>query len=553
MADKQLKLKRALVSMAGRRFGSMLSDGVVVRISNALFKSSLVKGAKTVYAKPISKFEIRKGEKWVVWGKEKGTFLNVLGNRYLCEPPLSLQYGRTRESAPHVEQVSFKGVMPTAHLSARYEHFKDEFDQTCKKFILDNAIGSNAVSYDVETTGRKVNMKLYDKLIKELKLTELQDRWAMGLSNGQMRRARLAYSLLKEPDILLIDDPFLGLDPTATSIISKFLKNYQDEQNCSIIVGLRVQDEIPQWCTHICYPDENEGILFQGPIDKFQEQIVNIREKRALELQMQKGSTVYSVEDLLSSHPMYKKPHHEIVRMPHTLELKGLEVQYKGSPVLQDLHWQVAPGSKWHIRGDNGTGKSTLLSLITAEHPQSWNSKVVENGEPRRTGRTNYFDINQRIGMSSPELHAILLKNAGDRLNAKEAIATGFHDASSNNFIPTWKHLDHTKQLLIEMFLNYFHLENMEKTPIGQLSVSDQKLILFIRSLIKMPEVLILDEAFSGMDWEPMMRCHELLNRWPGTVFVVSHVGEETPICDHYLRLIAPGDYEIGDVNHDDL
>lgn len=68
-----------------------------------------------------------------------------------------------------------------------------------------------------------------------------------------------------------------------------------------------------------------------------------------------------------------------------------------------------------------------------------------------------------------------------------------------------------------------------------------------------MPEVLILDEAFSGMDWEPMMRCHELLNRWPGTVFVVSHVGEETPICDHYLRLIAPGDYEIGDVNHDDL
>lgn len=529
----------------------MLSDSFVVRISNALFKTSLAKGAKTVFNKRISQFEILPDEKWVIWGKDKGKFLNVLGNRYLCEPPLSLQYGGARGTVPQVAQVSFKGVMPTAHLSARYEHFKDEFDQTCRKFILDNAIGSNAVSYDVETTGRKVNMELYDKLVRELKLTDLQDRWAMGLSNGQMRRARLAYSLLKEPDILLIDDPFLGLDPTAASVISQFLRSYQDEQNCAVIIGLRVQDEIPQWCTHICCADEQEGILFQGPIAQFQHRIASIREERELELRKQNSSTAYSVEDLVSSHPMYKKPHHEVIRMPHTLELKGLEVQYKGSPILQDLHWQVAPGSKWHIRGDNGTGKSTLLSLITAEHPQSWNSKVVEGGLARKTGRSNYFDINKRIGMSAPELHAILLKNAGDQLSVKEAIATGFHDASSNNFIPAWKHLDKSKQMLIDIYLDYFHLKNQETAPFGQLNVSDQKLALFIRGLIKMPEVLILDEAFSGMDWEPMMRCHELLSRWPGTVLVVSHVGEETPTCDHYLRLIGPGDYEIGKLDHD--
>ncbi|QLL32710.1 hypothetical protein HG536_0D02320 [Torulaspora globosa] len=531
----------------------MLADGLVVRISDALFKSSLAKNAKPVFPQKIAKFEIKFGEKWAIWGGGKGQFLDVLANKYLCDPPLSLQYGRTQGSAPHVELMAFKGVIPTAHLSARYEHFKDEFDQTCKKFILDNAIGSNAVSYDVSTTDRKVDMALYDKLVDELKLTDLQDRWAMGLSNGQMRRARLAYSLLKEPDMLLIDDPFLGLDSTAASIISKFLANYQSKRRCSVTIGLRIQDAIPQWCTHVCCVDEREGIVFQGPTHELQDQINSMRKRYELEARKHNSSSRYQVEDLVASHPMFRKPQHEVLKMPSTIELRGLEVKYKGVPVLQDLHWDVKPGSKWHIRGDNGSGKSTLLSLITAEHPQSWNSKVIEQGQPRKTGSSNYFDINRRIGMSSPEIHAIVLKNAARDLDIREMISTGFHDASSNNFKPMWTRLSDDKKLLVEMYIKHFNLQELAQTErFSQLNVSNQKLVLFIRSLIKMPQVLILDEAFSGMERGAMMRSHEVLEAWPGTVLVVSHVEEETPKCDHYLRLLAPGNYKVGQISHDE-
>ncbi|QLQ79585.1 hypothetical protein HG537_0C02320 [Torulaspora globosa] len=530
----------------------MVADGIVVRISNALFKSSLAKNAKPVFSQKIAKFEMKFGEKWVIWGGGKGQLLDVIANKYLCDPPLSLEYGKTRRKAPHVELMAFKGVIPTAHLSARYEHFKDEFDQSCKKFILDNAIGSNAVSYDVSTTDRKVDMALYDELVEELKLSELQDRWAMGLSNGQMRRARLAYSLLKEPDILLVDDPFLGLDSTAASIISKFLANYQNKRRCSVTIGLRIQDVIPQWCTHVCCVDEREGILFQGPINELQDEINSMRQRYELEAQRNSSSSRYQVDDLVASHPMFRKPQHEVLKMPSTIELKGLEVKYKGSPVLQDLHWNVKPGSKWHIQGDNGSGKSTLLSLITAEHPQSWNRKVIEQGRPRKTGSSNYFDINKRIGMSSPEIHAIVLKNAARDLNIKEMIATGFHDASSNNFQPLWNQLNDDKKLLIDMYINHFNLQDLAQTHrFNQLTVSNQKLVLFIRSLIKMPQILILDEAFSGMERGAMMLCQELLEAWPGSVLVVSHVAEETPRCDHYLRLVGPGNYKIGQISHD--
>lgn len=508
-------------------------EDFVVRISNALFKSSLAKNALPIFPQRIQHFEVKPHEKWALWGPGKGKFMDILSNKYISDPPLALKYGLGTKF-PRVEKVLFKGVMPTAHLSARYEYFKDEFDQTCKQFILDNATGSIRVSYDVAKTNRQVDMDLYHKLVQELRLVDLQDRWAMGLSNGQMRRARLAYSLLKKPDVLLVDDPFLGLDPTASSIISNFLAHYP----LPIIIGLRYQDQIPDWCTHVCCVESDGRIPFQGAVKNHLAQIDEIRGTRVMSRNAVKDG-MPPVDELISGHPMLKRD----PQVPH-LELKGIDVKYRGEPVLTQMHWKVEPGSHWHIQGNNGTGKSTLLALITAEHPQSWNSKVVEHGVPRKTGQVSYFDINKRIGMSAPELHAVFLKKCSDKLNVREAIATGFHEASSNNFTPIWDHLDAAQQTLIKKYMQYFNLE--EDTLFGDLSVSDQKLVLFIRSLIKMPDLLLLDEAFSGMEQEPMVRCHELLNHWPGTILVVSHVPEETPACQNYLRLISPGKYESG-------
>ncbi|SCV04009.1 LAMI_0H12706g1_1 [Lachancea mirantina] len=515
----------------------------ILKIQNALFKSSLQKSASPVYSRRIKSFQINPGERWVVWGDERSKFLDILGNKYLCDPPLSLDFGRKQGSLVRTEFVKFEGVMPTAHLSARFEFFKDDYDETCEKFIRDDSIGSNAVSYDVKSTNRQVNENLYQYLLDELKLKDLANRWAMSLSNGQMRRARLARSLLKEPDLLLFDDPFLGLDPTATSIISRFLAAYEKSP---VVIGLRIQDQIPSWCTHICCVS-TDGVIFQG---KRAELTSKIEDYRNQNLNLSAHSQKYTIDDLLSSHPLYKKPEHDIIKMADDIELKGLTVMYRGTPVLKDVHWKVAPSSKWHIRGNNGTGKSTLLSLLTADHPQSWNSKLVEAGNPRRTGKSNYFDINKRIGLSSPELHAIFVKNAGKNLSVLESIATGFHDIS-NNFLPCFDGLSDDRKKTIDMFTEYFDLEGKKFVEFNALSVSDQKLILFIRSLVKMPRVLILDEAFSGMDVAPMLRCHDLLNHWPGTVLVVSHIAEETPCCDHYLHLVEPGKYEVGDIDVD--
>lgn len=515
----------------------------VVRIKGGLFKSSLQRSAAPIFSKAINFFEILSHEKWVFWGPGKSKFMDVIGNKYLCEPPLSLSYGQTKGCLPKVEVVKFQGVMPTAHLSARYEFFKDEFDQTCEKFIKDNSVGSNEVEYDVKKSDRVIDMDLYRFLLKELKLEDLEKRWAMGLSNGQMRRARLARSLLKEPDILLVDDLFLGLDPSAAKIISEFMRDYS---RSSIVIGLLLQDHIPEWCTHICCVNE-DGILFQGKRDSVEHHLKEVG-NQYYSKQQGISASQSTIDDLISTHALYNIPHTRISQMPHSFELRGLNVSYRGEDVIKDLYWKIPPGSKWHIRGDNGTGKSTLLSLLTADHPQSWNSRLVENGVPRRTGSTNYFEINRKIGMSSPELHATILNRSGKRLNLVETIATGFHEGT-NNFTPCFDKLSYFQKELIMKYVKFFGLSHISGiTKLEDLSVSDQKLVLFIRSIIKMPEILILDEAFSAMETELMRKCHALLEKWPGTVLVVSHIDEETPRCDNFIKLISPGDYKVGNV-----
>ncbi|KAG7721113.1 hypothetical protein KL949_000845 [Ogataea haglerorum] len=242
-------------------------------------------------------------------------------------------------------------------------------------------------------------------------LKGFEQKYITTLSNGQFRRARIARSLYGKPDLLMVDDPFLGLDPAAKKTVSRVLEH--TGAPTTVCLGLKLEDEIPEWIEKVAIVDHT-GIVESGNRTDLAGALNSVRTAHREQQQQMKSQL-----EAKSYHPQEQTSERSETPL---LEMSDVNVVYRGKPALKNLNWVVRDGEKWHIRGKNGSGKTTLLSLITLDHPQAWNKQIKMNGVPRATGKTNYFDTNKQIGLTSPELHAIFPKH----LTVEQAISTGY-------------------------------------------------------------------------------------------------------------------------------
>jgi len=205
------------------------------------------------------------------------------------------------------------------------------------------------------------------------------------------------------------------------------------------------------------------------------------------------------------------------------VEMDGCKVQYRGKIALGNwtqqttdgskdgLIWTVRRGERWGVFGPNGSGKTTIVSLLCSDHPQSYSLPIKLFGRSRLpkpgTGQRplTFWDIQSRIGHSSPEVHQHMPRN----LTVRQVI----ENAWSETFRARPK-LDSEAKEKVEAALRWFapelhpsyssasheNLSWADDHMFGGLSFSAQRVALFVRSMIKSPDVVVLDEAFSGMD-----------------------------------------------------
>lgn len=174
-----------------------------------------------------------KKEHWAIIGPSlsgKTTFLEILRGQHICVPPIARSFpllsspdigqkGRHhRNPASAIQYVGFAGEgggmnhhgIRGAYLSARYESHREDTDFT----VLDYLRGTTKINSleDAEASAEGENGANLEKAIKDFNLGALITMPMGNLSNGQMRRARIAKALIGRPDVLLLDEPFSKYD-----------------------------------------------------------------------------------------------------------------------------------------------------------------------------------------------------------------------------------------------------------------------------------------------------------------------------------------------------
>lgn len=233
--------------------------------------------------------------------------------------------------------------------------------------------------------------------------------------------------------------------------------------------------------------------------------------------------------------------------------MRNIEIAYFGKVVLSDFSWTIRRSEKWGLFGPNGSGKTTLTSLITSDHPLSYSLDIRHFGRPRlpEAGKPgiSVWDIQSRIGISSPEIHSFFPRY----LSLRRCVRSGFADTFLTPPKMTQDQEEHVASLL-ESFKDLLPEDCSEKawdTPFSDTDLSTQRLALFLRAIAPKRDLVVLDEAFSGMKEKVRNRCFELLKSEEGweegrqAMVVISHASEEVPPgVEKWVRLGEKGGKE---------
>jgi molybdate transport system ATP-binding protein len=307
------------------------------------------------------------------------------------------------------------------------------------------------------------------------------------LSNGEVRRARIARALLVQPEWLILDEPFMGVDAVGRVELAALLGDLVRHGRRLLL--LTRPETVPEWVTHVL-PLERPAPVVAGLLTEPQEPTEGLRSARG-------------------------------DRREAIVEMRQVHVRYGERAVLQDVTWTVRSGERWAVLGPNGSGKSTLLSLICADHPQAYANDLRLFGVQRGSGES-IWEIKQRIGLVSPEFHLYFT----EPLTAVQTAATGFFDAVTLR--RTTPEQDATVRDLFEQF----GVAELLNRPFARLSTGEQRLVLLIRALVKRPPLLVLDEPFQGLDAAFIRRARNWLDRRldpEQTLLFVSHYAGEIP------------------------
>ena len=385
---------------------------------------------------------------------------------------------------------------------AKYITFRDSYgsygdrnffmQQRWNLFTLEGdppSVGEALRQDAVESKDPEAALRRVQELTALFSMEPLLDKPLVTLSSGELRKYQLTRALLGGPEILVVDNPYIGLDPRTRALLTELLTALS--ASMTLVLVLSRPAEIPPFITHIIPVTDGEA-----------------------------------------GEKMPREAYLDSVLPPAVIRLRNVTIRFGERVILDSLNWTVREGEHWALTGANGSGKSTLLSLINADNPQAYAHDIELFGRPRGTGET-IWDIKRKIGFVSPELHRAFRQDA----TALNIVTSGHFDTEG-----LFRKPSEEQKAVARQWMEEFGIGDLAERPFLRLSSGEQRLCLVARAFVKDPPLYILDEPLQGLDEPQRKHVKALLDRYCGapgkTLVMVTHYPEEYPGCiDHSLTL----------------
>ena len=311
------------------------------------------------------------------------------------------------------------------------------------------------------------------------------------MSSGEQKKALLFHILDQKPDYILLDNPFDNLDISFQNSLKTLL---QEQAGKSLLIQLasRKSDMLPII--------QNFAKVIDGKLWVINEDI----QREDDEPTMSSGSIPPAIEPI----PFKGET---------LITFEKVSVSYGEKHVLKDIDWEVKTGEFWQLIGNNGTGKTTILSMITGDNPKAFGQEIYLFGKKKGSGES-VWDIKEKIGYFSPAM----TDSFSGRHSVENMLISGLMDSIGLYIKPT-----ETQKRIIKDWLVLIRLWDSKNIQFNDLSLGDQRLVMTVRAMVKHPPLLILDEPTSGMDDASASLLVALVNKiaeeTQTTILFVSH------------------------------
>jgi len=314
----------------------------------------------------------------------------------------------------------------------------------------------------------------YEALSAALQVTHLLNTAFLSLSTGETRKVLLLLAWVSNADVILIDEPFEGLDKEARARFNTFLS--QQTQSTLVITANTVRD-VPNVACKLVLVD---ALTIVSSSD----------DSMAPEALVTHLSSWFSLSTAEPTLPPSTETSTTFLKDEPLIALRNGFVKYDDTTVFKDLDFMVYPGQHWQISGPNGSGKTCLLTMITGDNPHCYTNDLTLFGIKRGSGES-IWDIKQHIGIMSNALHMQYRVNC----SAHNVVTSGFYDSIGLYTTPT-----NAENAIADAWLDVIGFTDNKHTPFNNFSFGEQRLLLIVRAMVKHPALLILDEPCNGLD-----------------------------------------------------